>query len=92
MKKFRLIVYTVIIATIFTSCAYLFNAIVLPKQCKKCDIIDTFTNQVVSSDEGCGGGMTNIEENSKVKAYDMNVGNSQIRYEVNCTTWRDTSL
>lgn len=86
MKK--LIVLTVvIIAVALTSCAYLFNAIVFPRQCKKCEIIDAFTNQSVWSDEGCGGEITNLEENAKAQAYDMNQGSIVNRYEVNCTTW-----
>ena len=69
----------------------MFNAIVLTKQYKKCEITDKYFNSVVWSDKGCGGGITNLEEDAKVKAYDMNQGSSQNRYEVNCTTWRDTS-
>ena len=87
MRKIIIYIVVFILASTFTSCAYLFNAIVLPRQFEKCEIIDTFLNQSVWSDEGCGGEITNLEKNAKADAYDRNQGSFVNRYEVNCTTW-----
>jgi hypothetical protein len=85
------IIIVIIAATTLTSCAYIFNGLVFPHQCKKCEVIDKFTNTSVWSDEGCGSGITNVEENAKVQAYDLNQGSFENRYEVRCTTWTDTA-
>jgi hypothetical protein len=81
------ILIIILSATLFSSCAYIFNGLVFPNQCKKCMVIDKFTNEVVWSDEGCGSAVTGLEEDAKVKAYDMNAGSFTARYEVSCDTW-----
>ncbi len=86
-----IIVVCFMVALLFTSCAWLFNGLVLPNQCKKCKVIDKFTNDVVWSDEGCGSAMTHLEENAKVQAYDLNAQSAVARYEVSCDTWTDSN-
>jgi hypothetical protein len=84
------ILIIILASTLLSSCAYLFNGLVLPNECKKCKIIDKFTNESVWSDEGCGSAMTHLEEDAKVKAYDMNAASYMERYEVSCDTWTDS--
>jgi hypothetical protein len=92
MKLKTRFILTVFAFFIFASCANIFNGIVLPKQCKKCEVIDSYTNESVWSTEGCGSANTKLEEDAKIKAYDMNEAVSSFRYQVRCVTWKDTTV
>jgi hypothetical protein len=86
------ILIIVLLITLFSGCANIFNGLVLPKQCKKCEVIDNYTNESVWSTEGCGSANTKLEEDAKIKAYDMNEAVSSFRYQVRCVTWKDTTV
>ena len=53
------------------SCASMFNGAVLPNQCKRCDLINLPTNEILWSIEGCGSENTRLEEQTQLKAYEM---------------------
>ncbi|MBI5541146.1 MAG: hypothetical protein HY951_13855 [Bacteroidia bacterium] len=83
------ILISVVIVFLLSSCAYLFNGIVFPNRCMKCEITDKFFNTVIWTDEGCGSEVTHMEDDAKIKAYDMNQGSIDNRYEVSCNTWNN---
>lgn len=56
---------------ILSSCASMFNGAVLPNQCKKCDVINKYNQEVLTSFEGCGSENTRLEEQAKIAAYDL---------------------
>lgn len=91
MKNLKLYCLAFSLSLFFlTSCGQIFNAVVVPSQCKKCELIDLNTGRVVWSDEGCGGGITNLNKNCKVQAYERSrsgVG-SLCNLECNCETWK----
>ena len=74
-----------------TSCSNIFNSLVLPNQCKKCEVVNKNTNEVLFTNEGCGGNNTNLEEEAKVKAYDESRFGNLCDLEVICTTWKQGS-
>lgn len=86
--KAKLLLF-IAIAALFYSCANMFNGMVLPNQCKKCDVINRITNEVLFSNEGCGSENTNLEENAKVEAYELSRnGYNLCDLEVVCESWR----
>lgn len=66
------LVLSVIIIT-FTSCGYIARQIITPKSCKKCEILDQYNN-LVWSENNCGGGVYNMEQRAKAIAYDLGCG------------------
>ena len=77
------------LSTLFlSSCAQLFNATVLPRQCKKCELFNTSTAKKVWVVEGCGAENTNLEEKCKEKAWELSRGKNLCDYDYKCKTWR----
>ena len=71
------------------SCASIFNSAILPNQCKKCELINKQTGEILFTNEGCGGDNTKLEEDAQIKAYEMSRGSFNLcDLEVNCTSWR----
>lgn len=71
------------------SCANVFNGVVLPNQCKKCEVINRLNNEVLFSNEGCGSENTRLEEDAILKAYEFSRnGYSFCDLEVVCESWR----
>ena len=66
----------------------MFNSAVLPNQCKKCQVINTSTREVLSTFEGCGGDNTRLEEQAKESAYDLSRNGNLCNLEVVCESWR----
>lgn len=89
MKK-TLIKSALFLAVIFlySSCATLFNGTVLKNQCKRCEVVDVATQEVVHVEEGCGGQNTRLEEKAKVYAYDHNQYERAFKYKVKCKSWK----
>ncbi len=75
------------IILLFTSCNYIITALVFPNRCEKCKIIDKYTQEVVWSEEDCGGAVAGLEDRAKVEAYDRNSNSAMERYEVSCDTY-----
>jgi len=73
---------------VLVSCSNIFNAIVVPNQCQKCQVIDLLTNEVVFENEGCGGANVRLEEEAKEKAYDLSRGGDLCSLHVICESWR----
>ncbi len=81
------LIYLIIIITF--SCANIFKEVVLPNQCKRCELIDQNSRQVLWTKEGCGGENTYIERDCKVEAYDQSRGNRNLGdLECDCRTWK----
>ena len=80
----------ILLSTIFLiSCANIFNGLVLPNQCKKCELINLMSNEVLFTNEGCGSENTHLEEEAQIKAYEMSRGfYSLCDLEVRCETWK----
>ena len=88
MKKIYFIIVLAII--IFCSCASIFNGVVLPNQCKKCELINTQNGEVLFTNEGCGSENTRLEEEAQIKAYEMSHDgfHDLCELEVKCTSWK----
>lgn len=72
-----------------SSCNAMFNAIVLPNQCKKCVVVNIYTEQILETFEGCGGSNTNLEGQAKEAAYNLSrSGTNLCDLEVRCETWK----
>ena len=89
MKKTYLI--SIICFVLLTACANMFNGVVFPNQCKKCEVINKLNNEVLYSDEGCGSDNTKLEEEAKIEAYNLSRFSSLCDLEVSCTTWKQDS-
>ena len=90
MKKIHLILIISFIS--LYSCANMFNGMVLPNQCKKCELIDKQTGSVLFTNEGCGSNNTNLEDEAQLKAFEMSRGYHNLcDLDVECTTWRKDS-
>ena len=88
MKKLLFILVT---ALVVVSCSNVFNAIVVPNQCKRCQVVDSYSKEVLFENEGCGGANVRLEEEAKVAAYDQSRNGSLCDLEVSCETWRQES-
>ena len=86
MKKIYLIILICSIG--LYSCANLFNAIVLPNQCKKCELVNNLTGEILFTTEGCGSENTRLEEEAKIEAYNQSRYGNICDLEVNCITWK----
>jgi hypothetical protein len=86
MKKIPLILTLLTIG--LYSCANLFNGVVLPNQCKKCEVINTLTKEVLFTNEGCGSENTKLEDEAKIEAYEKSRYRNLCELEVNCITWK----
>lgn len=74
----------------FYSCSSVFNGVVLPNQCKKCELINNQNGKVLFTNEGCGSANTKLEEEAKLKAYELSRGSYNLcDLEVRCETWRE---
>ena len=90
MKKIHFIIL-IFIGSLY-SCANIFNGVVLPNQCKKCELINKQNQEVLFSNEGCGSENTHLEEEAQIKAYEMSRGfHNLCDLEVSCTTWKQDS-
>jgi len=87
MKKFTLVLFLTI-TFIFSGCANIFNGVVLPNQCKKCELYNAYTNEKIWEIEGCGSENTRLEEKVKEKAWELSRGKSLCDFEYNCKTWK----
>ena len=87
MKKIYLVLLIFIL--ILSSCASMFNSAVLPNQCKKCELIDNRTGEILFTKEGCGGENTRLEEEAQIEAYLRSRGSFNLcDLEVKCSSWR----
>lgn len=86
MKHLTIII--VACGLILSSCASMFNGAVLPNQCKKCEVIDKYNQQVLTSFEGCGSENTRLEEQAKIAAYDLSRDGKLCNLEVVCESWK----
>lgn len=73
---------------LLSSCASIFNGVVLPNQCKKCAVIDTMTGDTLDVFEGCGGDNTRLEESAKISAFEEMKWSNNCNIDVYCYTWR----
>ncbi|MBL4593111.1 MAG: hypothetical protein JKX68_04750 [Flavobacteriales bacterium] len=73
------------------SCANIFNGLVLPNQCKKCELVNTLTDEVLFTNEGCGSDNTGLEDEAKIEAYDQSRYGNLCDLEIKCTTWKQES-
>lgn len=78
----------IFIGLTLTSCASMFNGAVMPNQCKRCEVINKFTNEVLSTFEGCGSENTRLEEQAKESAYDLSRNGNLCNLEVVCQQWK----
>jgi len=86
MKKIHLVVLICFVS--LYSCSNIFNGLVLPNQCKKCEVVNRLTGEVLFTNEGCGSDNTGLEDAAKIEAFDQSRFNNLCDLEVNCTTWR----
>ncbi|MCB9360065.1 MAG: hypothetical protein H6587_00895 [Flavobacteriales bacterium] len=86
MKK---LTFATILILGLSSCAQIFNGTVLPNQCKRCELINRQTNEILFKNEGCGSENTRLEEEAQLKAYEMSRNSSNLcDLEVRCESWR----
>ncbi len=88
MKKLHFVILICFIS--LYSCANIFNGLVLPNQCKKCELINKQNGEILFTNEGCGSDNTHLEEEAQIKAYEMSRNFYNLcDLEVNCTTWKE---
>lgn len=85
MNKFFL---SVLVCILFSSCAFMFNSVVFPNQCQRCQVIDSYSGTILYEEEGCGGENVNMEDKAKVKAYELSRGGNMCDLDVVCETWK----
>ncbi len=85
--KYRAIII-VTCGLMLSSCASMFNGAVLPNQCKRCDVINKYNQEVLTSFEGCGSENTRLEEQAKIAAYDLSRDGNLCNLEVVCESWK----
>ena len=88
LRKLKLGLFLIWVLLTLQSCGFMFNEAVRPNHCKKCEVIDRNGRNVVWEDQGCGGDMTNIEDNAKIEAYERNENSGNFQYSVECETWK----
>lgn len=91
IKRIGLFLGVTPLFVLFTSCEAIFHGVVTPDQCKRCEVRNKKTSEVVWQEEGCGSGKANIEDKAKVEAYEQNndeIGNF-CKYIVTCETWKE---
>ena len=91
IPKATTIKYIIIIITsslLLTSCANIFNGAVMPNQCKRCEVINRITSEVLKTFEGCGSENTRLEEQAKEAAYDLSRNGNLCNLEVVCESWK----
>ena len=81
MKKITGILSFLILLFLMSSCGYIARAIVTPDVCKKCEILNEGVS--VWSEDACGGGVHNMEQRAKAKAYELGPG-----HEVVCIRYK----
>lgn len=81
-------IVVVCLGLVLTSCASMFNGAVMPNQCKKCEVINKTTGEVLSTFEGCGSENTRLEEQAKETAYDLSRNGNLCNLEVVCESWK----
>lgn len=81
-------IVVVCLGLVLTSCASMFNGAVMPNQCKKCEVINKTTGEVLSTFEGCGSDNTRLEEQAKESAYDHSRNGNLCNLEVVCESWK----
>ncbi len=82
------LIFASITSLSLVSCAAIFNGAVLPNQCKKCEIIDQVTGEVLGVYEGCGSENTRLEEQAKEAAFDFIKSRNNCNIDVVCTSWK----
>lgn len=82
------IIFIVTCGLMLSSCASMFNGAVLPNQCKRCEVINKYNQQVLTSFEGCGSENTRLEEQAKIAAYDLSRDGNLCNLEVVCESWK----
>lgn len=90
IKKYHTRLFLLImISFLMSSCAQIFNGVVLPNQCKRCELINLENNEVLFENEGCGSENTKLEEEAQIKAYEFSRSFYNIcNLEVRCETWK----
>lgn len=70
------------------SCAEIFNGAILPNQCKKCDLLNAHTGEILFSIEGCGSENTNLEGKCETKAWELSRGRNLCDFNIVCESWK----
>lgn len=71
-----------------SSCSNIFNGVVLPNQCKKCELFNSYTNEKVWEIEGCGAENTKLERQCREKAWELSRGKQLCDFNYKCKTWK----
>lgn len=87
MKAKRILL--ILSATLFlASCANIAKGLLLPNQCKRCEVYNTFSGNVLTTFEGCGATNVRLEECAKVYAFEQMKSYGNCDINVRCTTWK----
>ncbi len=73
-------------ACLFLSCDVMFNAMVFPNSCQRCDVLDG-NNMLLETFQGCGGENTNLEQKAKAYAFDVMDDDQRCDVYVECESW-----
>lgn len=68
-KLFRIGITSLSLMAILTSCGFIAREIFAAKRCELCEIVDQ-SNNVVWSEDNCGGEVHNMTMRAKATAYD----------------------
>ena len=87
MKKTKPFVLILLVIMLY-SCAQIFNGAVLPNQCKKCDLLDAYTSEILFSLEGCGSQNTDLYGKCVDKAWELSRDGNLCAFNIECHTWK----
>lgn len=73
--------------TLLASCANIAKGIVAPNRCKKCEVYNTETGEVLRVIEECGSANVRLEEEAKIDAFNRMRGGS-CNVDVRCHTYK----
>ncbi|CAG5079648.1 hypothetical protein [Parvicella tangerina] len=86
--KVKVIPISAVLLIFFSSCAAIFNGVVLPNQCKRCAVYNTLTGDTLEVFEGCGSENTKLEENAKISAFEHIKSTGNCNIDIYCKSWK----
>lgn len=84
MKTKNILFFAIIF--FMAACTNIAKGLLMPNQCKKCEVYNINSGEVLFNFEGCGATNVRLEEQAKVYAFDaMRNGNCNV--DVRCSSW-----
>lgn len=88
MSAIKKIALFCLLVSSFYSCSQMINGVLFPNQCKRCELFDTSTNEVLFVLQGCGSKNTDIESKCKEEAWELSRVGNACNIDMRCDSWR----